>query len=206
MQFNRPVPGQSLTSTPKGAPYERPPEINDPVKALDYHLDILDNPKAVEQAMFMLEMGVDLSTLVEGITRNAVIEGMHSIDISLIVAPVIHEYLKGYADSLDINYDEGFEDKEQDERISYARNEALALKFLSERKADFDYDEEAGLSKQEGMNFFGPDGRIRDNYIPKPEYKGKMIDTDSPDYERMLKDDPVREASVEKPQGLMART
>ena len=55
MQFNRPVPGQSLTSTPKGAPYERPPEINDPVKALDYHLDILDNPKAVEQAMFMLE-------------------------------------------------------------------------------------------------------------------------------------------------------
>jgi len=177
MQFNRPVPGQSLTSTPKGAPYERPPEINDPVKALDYHLDILDNPKAVEQAMFMLEMGVDLSTLVEGITRNAVVEGMHSIDISLIVAPVIHEYLKGYADSLDINYDEGFE-----------------------------YDSEAGLSKQEGMDFFGPDGRIRDNYIPKPEPKGKVIDTDSPDYKRMIKDDPIREASIDKPQGLMART
>jgi len=134
MQFNRPVPGQSLTSTPKGAPYERPPEINDPVKALDYHLDILDNPKAVEQAMFMLEMGVDLSTLVEGITRNAVIEGMHSIDISLIVAPVIHEYLKGYADSLGIKYDEGFEDKGEDERVSYARNEMLARKFLAERQ------------------------------------------------------------------------
>ena len=134
MQFDRPIPGQSLTSTPKGAPYERPPEINDPVKALDYHLDILDNPKAVEQAMFMLEMGVDLSTLVEGITRNAVIEGMHSIDISLIVAPVIHEYLKGYADSLGIKYDEGFEDKGEDERVSYARNEMLARKFLAERQ------------------------------------------------------------------------
>ena len=134
MQFNRPVPGQSLTSTPKGAPYERPPEINDPVKALDYHLDILDDPKAVEQAMFMLEMGVDLSTLVEGITRNAVIEGMHSIDISLIVAPVIHEYLKGYADSLGVKYDEGFEDKGEDERVSYARNEMLARKFLAERQ------------------------------------------------------------------------
>lgn len=134
MQFNRPVPGQSLTSTPKGAPYERPPEINDPVKALDYHLDILDNPKAVEQAMFMLEMGIDLSTLVEGITRNAVIEGMHSIDISLIIAPVIHEYLKGYADSLGVKYDEGFEDKGEDERVSYARNEMLARKFLAERQ------------------------------------------------------------------------
>lgn len=29
MQFERPVPGQSLTTTPKSAPYERPPEITD---------------------------------------------------------------------------------------------------------------------------------------------------------------------------------
>ena len=46
MQFDRPIPGQSLTSTPKGAPYERPPEINDPMEALEMHLDNLDNPKA----------------------------------------------------------------------------------------------------------------------------------------------------------------
>ena len=31
MQFERPVPGQSLTTTPKSAPYERPPEITDPI-------------------------------------------------------------------------------------------------------------------------------------------------------------------------------
>ena len=134
MQFNRPVPGQSLTSTPKGAPYERPPEINDPMEALEMHLDNLDNPKAIKEAMFFLEMGVDVVTLVEGITRNAVMEGIHSIDISLIVAPVIHEYLKGYADSLDVKYDEGFGDKGEDERVSYARNEMLARKFLAERQ------------------------------------------------------------------------
>jgi len=43
MQFERPVPGQSLTTTPKSAPYERPPEITDPMEALDYHLDKIDN-------------------------------------------------------------------------------------------------------------------------------------------------------------------
>mgnify|MGYP001327438407 FL=1 len=208
--FDGPIPGQSLTSTPKGAPYERPPEITDPVKALDFHLDRLDNPKAVKEAMFFLEMGMDLSSIVEGITRGAVLEGMHSIDVSLIIAPVIHEYLKGYADALEVDYDEGFgSSKEEEDQIEYGRNLMLARKMLADaRKAerDFPYDPEAGLTKQEGMNFFGPDGRIRDNYVPKPEPKGKVVDTDSPDYERMLKDDPIREASVRKPKGLMART
>ena len=174
MQFNRPVPGQSLTSTPKGAPYERPPEINDPLKALDYHLDKLDNPKAVEQAMFMLEMGVDLSTLVEGITRSAVMEGIHSIDVSLIIAPVIHEYIKGYADSLEIEYDEGFEDKEQDERISYARNEALALKLLSERQ-ELDEVEEDNLNLMQEVD--KPETIKKEMVMPESKPQGLMART-----------------------------
>ena len=193
MQFNRPVPGQSLTSTPKGAPYERPPEINDPVKALDYHLDVLDNPKAVEQAMFMLEMGIDLSTLVEGITRNAVMEGIHSIDISLIIAPVIHEYLKGYADSLDVNYDEGFEDKEENERISYARNEALALKFLSER--------------QEGKDNMRDGERTYFEDYETDEIDQDMVVTpEDIEIKKVIREGQGDMASVKKPQGLMART
>ena len=192
MQFNRPVPGQSLTSTPKGAPYERPPEINDPVKALDYHLDILDNPKAVEQAMFMLEMGIDLSTLVEGITRNAVIEGIHSIDISLIIAPVIHEYLKGYADSLDVNYDEGFEDKEENERISYARNEALALKFLSERQ------EGKGNMRDGERTYF-------EDYETDEIDQDMVVTPEDIEIKKVIRKGQGEMASVEKPKGLMAR-
>ena len=192
MQFNRPVPGQSLTSTPKGAPYERPPEINDPVKALDYHLDILDNPKAVEQAMFMLEMGIDLSTLVEGITRNAVIEGMHSIDISLIVAPVIHEYLKGYADSLDVNYDEGFEDKEENERISYARNEMLARKFLAERQ------EGEGNMRDGERTYF-------EDYETDEIDQDMVVTPEDIEIKKVIRKGQGEMASVEKPKGLMAR-
>ncbi len=192
MQFNRPVPGQSLTSTPKGAPYERPPEINDPVKALDYHLDILDNPKAVEQAMFMLEMGVDLSTLVEGITRNAVIEGMHSIDISLIVAPVIHEYLKGYADSLDVKYDEGFEDKGEDERVSYARNEMLARKFLAERQ------EGEGNMRDGERTYF-------EDYETDEIDQDMVVTPEDIEIKKVIREGQGDMASVEKPKGLMAR-
>ena len=192
MQFNRPVPGQSLTSTPKGAPYERPPEINDPVKALDYHLDILDDPKAVEQAMFMLEMGVDLSTLVDGITRNAVIEGMHSIDISLIVAPVIHEYLKGYADSLGVKYDEGFEDKGEDERVSYARNEMLARKFLAERQ------EGEGNMRDGERTYF-------EDYETDEIDQDMVVTPEDIEIKKVIREGQGDMASVEKPKGLMAR-
>ena len=135
MQFERPIPGQSLTTESKGAPFERPPEIAEPLEALDRHLDALDNPGAVQEAMFFLEMGVDLVTLVEGITRNAVMQGIHSIDVSLIISPVIHEYIKGYADAMNIEYDEGFGKSDHDEKITYARNEMLARKVLSEMSA-----------------------------------------------------------------------
>ena len=124
--FDRPIPGQSLTTPPKNAPYERPPEVVDPEQALQIHLDRLTNADRMEDAMFFLEMGVDMVTLVEGILRSAVMEGIHTVDVSLIIAPVIHEYIKSTADLLGVEYNEGFEDKEGRKRQSYVRNAALA--------------------------------------------------------------------------------
>ena len=200
MQFNRAIPGQSLTTPPKSAPYERPPQISDPLEAIDYHLEQLDDPKTVEELMFFLQLGIDLSTLVEGIARKAVLDGIHSIDISLSIAPLIHEYIKGYADAMDIDYDEGFEDEEQDRKMSEARTELLARKFLAQRQRDFDYDEEAGLTKQEGMDFLDERGNIRMQNVPEVEPKGRVVDPDMP-----VEENPVLEASNE-PKGLMART
>ena len=90
--FNGPVPGQSLTSEPKGFAFERPADIVDPLEALDLHIDNMSKPESIEDALFFLETGLDLVTLVEGILRSAVMEGIHSLDISLIIAPVLHEH------------------------------------------------------------------------------------------------------------------
>ena len=49
--------------------------------------------------MYFLEAGLDLVRLVQGILRSAVMEGIHPIDVSLIIAPVIHEYIKGFTDA-----------------------------------------------------------------------------------------------------------
>jgi len=178
MQFNRAIPGQSLTTPPKSAPYERPPQISDPLEALDYHIEKLDDPKAVEELMFFLEMGVDLVSLVEGVARNAVFEGIHSIDISLIISPVIHEYIKGYADAMDIEYEEGFEDRDQDERISYARNQILARKVLSEMSS-------------------------KDDSVRMPPQKDEPVEEEMPEINTPPEE--PQEQTTAKPQGLMAR-
>jgi len=130
--FDRPIPGQSLTTTPRNAPYERPPEVVDPEQALQIHLDRLTDPDRMEDAMYFLEIGVDVVTLVEGILRGAVMGGIHTVDVSLIIAPVIHEYIKSTADALGVEYEEGFDNKDARQQRTYSRNATLAAKKMSQ--------------------------------------------------------------------------
>ncbi len=130
--FNGPIPGQSLTSEPKGLPFERPPEIVDPIEALDMHIENMSSPEAIEDALFFLEMGTDLVTLVEGILRSAVMEGLHSLDVSLIIAPVLHEHIKAQAVKVDLDFEEGFDDPDRDKALTYERDTMRAKKLLRE--------------------------------------------------------------------------
>ena len=136
MAFERPIPGQSLTTEPKNAPYERPPEVVDPIEALNVHIENLLKPGAMEDALYFLEYGVDLVTLVQGILRGAVMEGIHSIDVSLIIAPVIHEYIKGFADADGLDYKEGWETEEEEKALSYRRDAARAKKLMDKLREE----------------------------------------------------------------------
>ena len=136
MQFDRPIPGQSLTTPPKAAPYERPPDVTDPREALELHLDNLMKDGAMDDVLFFLEEGLDLVTLVEGIARSAVMEGIHSIDISLIIAPVIHEFIKSAALRAGIDFEEGFENKKAKQAITYSRNVSRAKRMLKELRGE----------------------------------------------------------------------
>ncbi len=134
--FNGPIPGQSLTTEPRAMPYERPPEIADPIEALDLHIENMSRPEAMEEALFFLEMGVDLQTLVEGILRSAVMAGKHSIDISILAGPVLHEFIRGTAVASGIDFEEGIEDKEGKKIQTYARNKMRSARMLSKMGYD----------------------------------------------------------------------
>ena len=169
-RFERPIPGQSLTSTPKNAPYERPPEIADPEIAIQVHLARLTDVEAMEEVMFHLEMGLDVVSLTEGILRSAVMAGVHSVDVSLIVAPVIHEYIKSVADELGVEYEEGFENKGEKERTKYARNAMLA----KEKMKKLGISPEETASQMEASTEEPPTEMVEEQMMPEEAPRGLM--------------------------------
>lgn len=131
--FNAPIPGQSLTTEPKGYPWERPPEITDPEEAIQYHLARLSEPDMLEGILDLIEVDeLDVKTLTAGIMRGAVASGMHTIDVALLVAPVVHEFIKQGALAFGLNPDDGFENKEEKAEYAKAKKTGLAKKMLKE--------------------------------------------------------------------------
>jgi len=134
------IPGQSLTAEPKNAPYENPPELNTEEDAVMWHLERLSEQDRMEALVDMMELGIDVVTLTEGLLRGAVLEGRHSIDISVIIAPVIHEFIVSTAEKVGIEYEEGLPDDSEDrENIRYQINEGKARKMLA--KLDMEVEE-----------------------------------------------------------------
>ena len=111
--FQAPIPGESLTRPPKQFPWERPPEMNDTEEVMQFYIDKLTDSDRMSAIMDTLEVGMTIRDVTEGIVRVGVSEGMHSIDVGILVSPVIHQYIKSVAKALKIDYDEGFVDKKQ---------------------------------------------------------------------------------------------
>ena len=143
MDFDAPIPGQSLTSPPKQHPYERPPEISDPKEALGKHLANLSKPGKVESITNALRMDIDIKTLTNFILRSAVANGVHSIDVSMVIAPAIHQFIKKTADDVGVEYNEGLVDKEEkiknrkliEKEIAYKEAQKYKPKVAKEPKA-----------------------------------------------------------------------
>ena len=169
--FSAPIPGQSLTSEPKNSPWENPPEMNTPEDAVLYHLERLDKPDKIKATLQFLELGYDVVTLTEGLLRAAVADGRHSIDISLIIAPIIHEFITNNAKVSGIDFDEGIEDKNEiaEEDINYNIQNSQASKIIGDYKDTGKVDMSDMEEPQEEMS-----EPVAEEIIEKPKSMGLM--------------------------------
>ena len=106
------VPGQSLTDYPKNYPWERPPEITDPNDAIKFHIDRIADEDVIDNVLDLLEFGIPAKTLSESIMTAAVGSGIHSIDVSLIIEPIVRDFMMKAADMAGVNYKETFKPDE----------------------------------------------------------------------------------------------
>lgn len=104
--FSAPIPGQSLTTEPGNSPWEQPPLYSDNNQAIAFHLKNMTKDDRMEDILFYLEQGVPLQGMVDSIMTMATMNGVHTLDTSTLISPVIHQFLKESADSAGIQYKE----------------------------------------------------------------------------------------------------
>jgi len=130
--LNGPIPGQSLTDTPGNYPWERPPETADPTEALSMHLKKMAGPKYMESALFLMELGIPAEVVTNTTLTMAIGNGIHSVDVGLIIAPAIHKEVVSIAQMAGIEYVEHFpEDAEKEQQAK----DMLQAKVIAKMKS-----------------------------------------------------------------------
>jgi|TARA_R110000824_G_scaffold146885_2_gene316056 hypothetical protein len=141
MAMMAPIPGQSLTDEPQNFAWERPPEYTDPDDAIVFHMDRLAEESVMESVLFLMEFGYPVDVLTRSMLTGAVGEGQHTIDVSLIIAPVIEAELVYMATTAGIDFKETFTEDKTDDDIQEEKLRTLILKKLDDNigKGDKDF-------------------------------------------------------------------
>lgn len=107
--FSAPIPGQSLTAELGSRPWQQPPQFTTVEQALEYYIPRLSSEEVSSSLMDVLEMGIPVTTVANTLQLSGVMEGKHSVDVGILVMPVLVEMISFLADAAGIDYDSGTE-------------------------------------------------------------------------------------------------
>ena len=114
VSLSRPIPGQSLTHELRARPWQNPPQFATVEESMDWYLERFDNPEIVQELLSVMESGVPISTIANSMQLGAVLQGVHSIDVGMLVMPILIEIMKTLAERTDTKYVMGDEPEETD--------------------------------------------------------------------------------------------
>lgn len=135
--FEGPTPGASLTTEPGNRPWENPPKESSLDRVINNYLGRLKNQQIIMPILDAVRYGTSITTIVESVIETAVMEGEHTIDIGILAAPVLVEYLKQACEVSDIKYNLSHIDAEK-ARKPKAIDNRLLEEVLREMKDEKD--------------------------------------------------------------------
>ena len=127
------IPGQSLTAELGSRPWTNPPQYNTVEEALDYYIPRLQSDEVTEQLLDVLEMGIPVTTIANTMQLGAVMEGKHTIDVGMLVLPVLVELIMLIGDTAKVKYTSGLE---KDKEMSGTTVKLALERFKQEQKDD----------------------------------------------------------------------
>jgi len=109
--FDMPIPGMAMTHELGARPWQSPPQMNTVEEGIDFYISRLVDKKMAGRLLDIIETGVPLTAIAETLTLGGVMQGLHTIDVAVLVNPVLVELMEGLAKNADVPYIVGDEDE-----------------------------------------------------------------------------------------------
>ena len=146
VQIDAPIPGMSLTAPVGGRPWQQPPQMATVEESIDYYINKIMDREFLPELLTIIELGVPLTTIANSFQLASVMEGKHSIDVGVLVLPVLVELMITVAEANEIEYVSGMERKREDKlsnaQVALAKKKGLLGKIEEE-------DEEMPMPQQQ---------------------------------------------------------
>ena len=150
--IDAPIAGQSLTAELGNRPWQQPPQYSTVEDALQYYIPRLTNPEMIEDLFNVMETGIPLTTLANAIQSSGVMEGKHSLDVGILIMPVLIETMAYLAEEADVEYEVGTNKKigsDKPSQAAVANALALAEKEITKRNKEPEEEEQIEMELEE---------------------------------------------------------
>ena len=111
--FDMPIPGMALTHELGARPWQTPPEMSTFEEGLDFYVSRIVEPKNAARLLDIIETGIPLTAIAETLTLGGAMQGLHTIDVAVLVNPVLVELMEGLAKNAEVKYTVGDTDGEE---------------------------------------------------------------------------------------------
>ena len=119
-------------------------------EAIEYYLERMSTEEFTDQLVDVLDMGVPVTTLANTIQLGSVMDGVHSVDIGMLVMPFIMEMIMLVGDSSNVKYDSGMENPNKGQtRDTLMNNVRAELEDKMRQKEGMLFDEEEETEVEE---------------------------------------------------------
>jgi hypothetical protein len=157
VMIDAPIAGQSLTAELGGRPWQQPPQYTTVEEALEYYIPRITEPTLLDDLMNVIELGIPLTTIADTLQTGGAMEGKHTLDVGLLIIPVLIETLAYLAEEQGVEYVMGTDIETDDKPSSSAV--ALAIKKVKTKNNE-PVEEEQEPEEQMEMELEEPSGGL----------------------------------------------
>jgi hypothetical protein len=134
-QIDAPIPGMSMTAPMGGRPWLKPPQFATVEESLEFYFAKFADKEFVPELLTIIELGVPLTTIANSFQLASVMEGKHSVDVGILVIPVIVEMMMAIAEANDVEYVSGMS-REKERDLSNAEIALAKKRGLFDKKVE----------------------------------------------------------------------